>query len=90
MKVNIKSVTSAVAANDSAKKKSNHAFDDLADRRSAEIVIGLSGPVGSGISYVREALATELESRQYRVVHVKVSELLERIATTASFSGTEA
>ncbi|WP_153065310.1 anti-phage dCTP deaminase [Xanthomonas campestris] len=90
MKVNIKSVNSGVAANDSAKKKSNHAFDDLADRRSAEIVIGLSGPVGSGISYVREALATELESRQYRVVHVKVSELLEKIAATANFSSTEA
>lgn len=53
-----------------------NASDDIRARASKELVLGLSGPVGSGIPFVRDALLAELRSRNYQVVHIKVSDLL--------------
>ena len=72
------------AANDAAHKSSIHAFDELSSRRSAELVISLCGPVGSGVSFVKETLFTELEARSYKVLHIKVSDLIDKKALAFS------
>ena len=48
------------------------------DRRSAELVIALAGPIGCGISSVADALHEKLKERGYLdVVRIKLSEFLE-------------
>jgi len=74
------------AANDAAHKSSIHAFDELSSRRSAELVISLCGPVGSGVSFVKETLFTELEARSYKVLHIKVSDLIDKKALALNIS----
>lgn len=48
------------------------------DRRSAELVIALAGPIGCGIKTVADALEERLKDRGYiDVVRIKLSEFLE-------------
>lgn len=51
--------------------------ETLSKRRSKELIVALSGPVGCGIEDVRDALERELKDAQYEVVHVKVSDLMK-------------
>ncbi|MDR0183972.1 hypothetical protein [Lysobacter arvi] len=70
-------VLKPVASKPTGNTKSSGASanDDLRARESQELVFALSGPVGSGIQFVKDALVRELEARSYDVVIVKVSEL---------------
>lgn len=65
----------------SAGSAGTSANDDLRARESQELVFALSGPVGSGLQFVKDALCAELEARSYEVVHLKVSSLFEQEAT---------
>lgn len=70
-------VTGGKAPADGVTTGSKDGLDLLSRRRSKELVIGLSGPVGAGIPDVREGLEGLLRARGYEPVHVKVSELFE-------------
>jgi deoxycytidylate deaminase len=50
------------------------AHDHLASRRSQELFIALSGPVGSGVPGIRDVLDEILAARGYKTVHIKISE----------------
>lgn len=56
-------------------KSGTSAADDLRGRESQELVFALSGPVGSGLQFVNDALTKALEARGYEVVPIKVSGL---------------
>lgn len=60
------------------------AQEHLSSRRSKELFIALSGPVGSGLPHVREALEQLLRARGYSPVHIKVSDLFLEQATKLS------
>lgn len=60
--------------------KSTNAGEEIQSRYSQELVLGLSGPVGSGVPFVRELLEDSLKSNGYDVVHVKVSDHFDRLA----------
>ena len=69
-------VLKPVAGSGPSSKIGHKDGQDVVDsRRSKELIIGLSGPVGSGLDVVRQALERKLVERQYQVVHIKVSEL---------------
>ena len=50
---------------------------DFVNRESAELVVGISGAVGSGVQFVAESLKRSLESLDYTVVHLKLSKFLD-------------
>lgn len=57
------------------------AGDSLAPRRSNELVVGLSGPVGCGIAAVADELEQALKKRNYTVVRIKVSDHFPDLAS---------
>lgn len=59
---------------------SANANEHIAHRRSAELVIGLCGPIGCGISSVIRALENKLRDWGYEVENIKVSTLLQETA----------
>jgi deoxycytidylate deaminase len=62
----------------SSQKAADHLLTTFANRQSNEIVIGLAGPIGCGISSVIEGLRERLFERGYTdVVHIKLSNFLE-------------
>lgn len=63
-----------------AQTGSRDAHDHIANRKSRELVIGISGPVGAGVPSVINALEEVLRSRNYRPVRVKISGLFEEQA----------
>ncbi len=56
------------------------AGDEIRSRFSSELVLALSGPVGCGIQFIRDALQTALVAHGYTVVHVKVSSRFKKLA----------
>lgn len=68
------------AGKSASKPKSGNASDDLNERHSPELVIALSGPVGSGLGLVIKSLTAVLAQRSYEVVHVKVTSKFPEIA----------
>jgi deoxycytidylate deaminase len=81
MNANIKAVAPAAAPQAKSGQSAKNASDDLKSRKSEELLIALSGPVGCGIPSVRESLTKVLEKRGYQVVHVKVSSTFEALAS---------
>lgn len=77
----VKSVPSTGPRSGARGATGTNASDDLRARESQELVFALSGPVGSGLQFVKEALCAELEARSYEVVHLKLSALFEQEAT---------
>lgn len=55
-------------------------IQDIQDRRSLELIIGLCGAIGSGADSVKTTLEEELESQGYKVVTIKISALIEKYA----------
>jgi len=82
----------AVATKPQAKsgQSAGNASDDLKSRRSEELIVALSGPVGSGIPSVVGALKEVLNARGYEVVHIKVSSYFEELANRYAIQYTEA
>lgn len=70
----------------SANSTGANASDDLRARESQELVFALSGPVGSGLQFVKDALSSELKARSYEVVHLKLSYLFEQEAHSQEIS----
>lgn len=68
-----------ISASAAASTKSDKRLDQkFKDRRSAELVIALAGPIGCGIGGVADALQERLKERGYvDVVRIKLSEFLE-------------
>jgi deoxycytidylate deaminase len=56
------------------------AAEEIAPRRSEELVIALSGPLGCGLPDVLEVVKQSLEARAYTVVVVKLSRFFPLIA----------
>lgn len=54
---------------------------DFAQRESAELILGISGAVGSGVEFVVESLRRVLEHMGYTVVHLKLSRFIEGLLT---------
>lgn len=52
---------------------STNAGEEIQSRYSQELVLALSGPVGSGVGMVQQVLSSTLRASGYEVVHVKVS-----------------
>lgn len=67
------SVTNAIKSSISTKAGTGTLFDKLASR---ELVIGLSGPLGSGVSEVGDVVSGQLRELGYEVVKLKVSSLI--------------
>ena len=84
MNASMKVVAAATAPQAKSGRSTWNASDDLKSRRSEELVIALSGPVGCGIPSVRDTLAAVLEGRGYKVVHIKVSSNFEDLAKNLS------
>lgn len=76
----IKAVAPATKPQLNVGRTSGNASDDLKTRRSEELILALSGPVGSGITFVKEALEPALKERGYEVVHIKVSSAFAELA----------
>lgn len=57
-----------------------NAGDEIRARHSEELVIALSGPVGCGLSHVRDIIESELRELHYTIVRVKVSEQFSKLA----------
>lgn len=74
MNTSLKSVRTDGTKLRSSSDRGKHAHDHLDSRQSQELLIGLSGPVGSGINNVKSTLENALVARGYRVVHIKISE----------------
>ncbi|WP_370231456.1 anti-phage dCTP deaminase [Marinobacter nauticus] len=68
------------ASNDSLSRLSNisDVNNHIRSRQSRELVVGLCGPIGSGIHGVSLQLQRVLKDEGYEVVEVRVSELIER------------
>ncbi|MBW2940506.1 anti-phage dCTP deaminase [Zhongshania aquimaris] len=73
-----------MSANTAQKRKPSHksnseeSFDDILSKKaSQEIVIGLCGPVGCGIKDVTEKLENHLTASGYKVVSIRVSDLMQ-------------
>lgn len=60
---------------------STNAGEEIQSRYSQELVIALSGPVGSGVNMVQEVLSTTLRASGYEVVHVRISSYFQQFAT---------
>lgn len=71
--------------------KSSKTFSQKTDsRRSQELVIGVCGPIGSGVKDVVEELRFALEEHGYEVVHIRLSKLMvDFIKSTPSLSELE-
>lgn len=63
-----------------AANASRDASDEIRTRYSPELVIALSGPVGSGVQHVRDVLTRTLKAHGYEVVLVKVSDNFRPLA----------
>lgn len=58
--------------------KEDELLERFSSRKSAELVIGLAGPIGCGIASVVDGLVERLKERGYtHVVHIKLSKFLE-------------
>lgn len=68
------------AGKSASRQKSSNASDDLKKRHSPELVIALSGPVGSGMDLVINSLTGVLTQRNYEVVRVKVTSKFSEVA----------
>ena len=53
--------------------------ETIGSRDSKELVIALSGPVGSGVRAVATTFRNLLLRRSYKVEHIKLSDFLERL-----------
>lgn len=60
-----------------ADNKSSARGTDFVQRESAELIIGISGAVGSGVEFVVASLRRTLEQMGYTVVHLKLSKILD-------------
>ena len=54
----------------------NNSIDDIRERRSQELVIGLCGASGSGVKTLKEKIITKLKACNYHVVHIRISDLM--------------
>lgn len=65
----------------SSSKKPSSSEDDIQSilnkRRSKSLYIALGGPIGCGIKGVTKQLESVLLEEQYKVIHIRVSELME-------------
>lgn len=86
----IKAVAPTTKPQVKSAQSTGNASDDLKPRRSEELVIALSGPVGCGIPSVKDALAATLEERGYEVVHIKVSLSFEELSKRCAIQDEEA
>lgn len=73
----------SIAPENAASSKSDRQLDQkFKDRRSAELVIALAGPIGCGIVDVANALEERLRDRGYvDVVRIKLSDFLQEAIT---------
>lgn len=85
MSTQIKSAPVA-AQKKSRKTASKSAAEYLRPRHSKELIIGLCGPIGSGLDAVKESLGTTLVERGYEVVHVKISEGIRELSNKYSLT----
>jgi deoxycytidylate deaminase len=69
------SVIGSTDSNDSEKPA-----EQFRNRESQELIIGFSGPVGSGVNVVADATERLLIQHQYTVVRVKLSDLIVKLA----------
>ncbi|MDE1895085.1 MAG: hypothetical protein KGJ96_10930 [Xanthomonadaceae bacterium] len=76
----VKAVPSGPVPQTKSDSSSSNASDDLKSRRSEELIIALSGPVGCGIPAIRDTLMDVLAERGYEVVPIKVSAEFEELA----------
>jgi hypothetical protein len=78
----------AVGAKRPAREGSQHANakDALDERLSRELVFALCGPIGSGLSFVKEGLVNTLRSWGYQVEHVKISDRFAHTATALNIT----
>lgn len=68
--------SNALAAKSAPSRFDNTSASDLLKKKeSQDLIIGLCGPVGSGIKEVVSALAAELKSNGYHVEHIRISAL---------------
>ncbi len=74
-KVPLKSVS---ASNSSSKSPS----EQFTERESNELVIGFSGPVGSGVDILKDRAAEILNQQGYAIQHIKLSDLIKKFALT--------
>lgn len=68
-----------VASAGPSRKLTASAGQLIQSRASQELVVALSGPLGCGIAYVREAIERAVSSRGYEVVHIKLSRLFTEL-----------
>jgi len=65
---------------------SKSAAEHLKPRHSKELIIGLSGPIGSGLDTVKESLGKALAERGYEVVNIKISEGIKELSLKYSLT----
>jgi deoxycytidylate deaminase len=63
---------------DSISTSEKRPSDVISQRRSKELIIAFSGPIGCGINPVKEHMQQELENAGYIVHHIKISEYLKQ------------
>lgn len=68
--------TIQVAASNQSSNDEKEMIDKIKARRSNEIIIGLCGAVGSGVKKLKDILIPEFERIDYKVEHVRVSDLI--------------
>lgn len=59
---------------------STNAGEEIQTRYSQELVLALSGPVGSGVNMVHEVLSATLRASGYEVVHIRISSYFQEFA----------
>jgi deoxycytidylate deaminase len=64
--------------------------EKLGALKSRELVLGFSGPIGSGLKAIVELVATQLIESGYIVVRIKISDLIRRYSSILSNPASEA
>lgn len=79
-----KKIISLPASNQSL--GNNNSIDDIRERRSQELIIGLCGASGSGVKTLKEKLIIKLKACNYHVVHIRISDLMAETMPAAEAS----
>lgn len=79
-----KKIISLPASNQSLGNKNS--IDDIRERRSQELIIGLCGASGSGVKTLKEKLIIKLKACNYHVFHIRISDLMAETMPAAEAS----
>ncbi len=79
-----KKIISLPASNQSL--GNNNSIDDIRERRSQELIIGLCGASGSGVKTLKEKLIIKLKACNYHVFHIRISDLMAETMPAAEAS----